>query len=483
MRHYREIVQLATPIAGIQLAQVALTSTDLLMMGLINVEAVAAGGLAILLYNQIRTMCVGMVTSVGNLVAASVARSEKRTGSPIPDAISAEEVKDLLRASLLLGMIVSLCAGTILLIAGQLLAFAGQDVGVTSLAKPILATLAPGLLPMLWLNVLRQFSVGMRRAGSLLTVTIVSIGVNALLDAAFVYGWLGIPRMGLAGIGLATTSVQGWTFIVYLRMIRRDRVLRPLLALDGWNAPWSTVVLIARTGTPIALTYGSEAAITSIATVFMGTFGPVALAASNIVNQLAYLAYQLNIGLSQGSSILVSRAMSKGEHSEIAAIARQTLAISASLMFLLGLLYIFVPQVVLRPFLGMHADPSVTAAASILLWFAIAHQLLKGSQNICIGLLRGLGNTKTGLISALVGYWLVGIPAMALLAFGAGRKGPGVWSGLCVGFGVTSILLWQRFRRDLSAARRRKDEPTYHHQLIKREAGSADAHAHQKIPS
>ncbi|WP_354343169.1 MATE family efflux transporter [Phyllobacterium ifriqiyense] len=452
-RQYKEILDLAAPIAGIQFAQVALTSTDLLMMGFISVQAVAAGGLSLLLYNQLRTMCVGMVTGVGNLIAASVGRSEKRTGTSAIDDVATDEIRDLLCASMLIATIAATIAGVTLVIFSQILTFLGQATAVATLAKPIMLTLAPGLLPMLWLNVLRQFAVGMRRAGSLLTVTIISIAVNAGLNLIFIYGWLGIPPLGLAGIGLATTLVQAWTFLVYLRTVRRDDALRPLLALDGWRARPATLAIITRMGMPITLTYGSEAAITSIATVFMGTFGPLALAASNIVNQLAYIVYQLNIGLSQGSSILVSRTVSKGQADQVSAIARRTFAISFGAMAIIGLVYVFLPEIVLLPFLGGRADPSLFGVAATLLWFAIAHQIFKGSQNICVGLLRGLGKTKVALFNTLVGYWLIGIPTMVLCAYGFGWGSYGIWFGLCLGFGSTSILLWWRFIAELNTAR------------------------------
>lgn len=449
-KHYRDIITLAAPIAGIQFAQVALTSTDLLMMGLLGLEAVAAGGLAMLLYNQLRTMCVGMVTSVGNMVAAAVGRGEKRTGTTAIDVAATEEVKDILRAAMLLATLSALAAGGLLILFGYFLTYLGQAQSVVELAKPIMLSLAPGLLPMVWLNVLRQFAVGMRRAGSLLMVTVISIAVNGLLNAAFIYGWLGIPMLGLAGIGLSTTLVQLWTFVVYLRMVGKDEKLQTLLAFDAWNANWQTVSKIAKMGIPISLTYGSEAAITSIATVLMGTFGPVALAASNVVNQLAYIVYQLNIGLSHGSSILVSRTLGKGDVDEIGKVAARTFTISFGIMTLIGMMYILLPDLVLRPFLSADADPSVTSLAAILLWFAIAHQFLKGSQNICIGLLRGLGNTKAGLINTLIGYWGVGIPCMFICGYLLGWGGQGVWFGLCLGFGVTSLLLWWHF---LSALR------------------------------
>ena len=62
----RQLAALAVPIALTQLAQVALTTTDTLMMGLIGTTALAAGGLAIVLFNQVRTMGAGLVTAIGN---------------------------------------------------------------------------------------------------------------------------------------------------------------------------------------------------------------------------------------------------------------------------------------------------------------------------------------------------------------------------------------------------------------------------------
>lgn len=447
---YRAILALAAPIAGIQLAQVALTTVDLAMMGFLGIAAVAAGGLALLLYNQLRTMCVGMVTGVGNLVAAAAGRGEKRTGGAELDDAARAEIHGYLRAALFVATVTSVAGALALVALGYALRWMGQDAAVLELARPIIWTLAPGLVPMLWLNVLRQFAVGMRRAGSLLRVTLWSVGVNALLDALFVFGWFGVPALGLAGIGLATTLVQCWTCAVYLRSVRRDPVLGALLSLRAWQADRATVVRIVRMGTPIALTYGAEAAITSIATVLMGGFGAVALAASNIVNQLAYIVYQVNIGLSQGSSILVSRTVVQGDRDAVAAIARRTFTIGFTFMTAVGLLYVLAPRIVLIPFLGTHRDDTaVIAAASTLLWFAIVQQYCKGSQNLCVGLLRGIGNTKAGMQSTLLGYFALGVPAMAVFGIALGWHGPGVWFGLCLGFGATAVLVQRKFRRGL----------------------------------
>ncbi|GAA5059499.1 MATE family efflux transporter [Nocardia callitridis] len=449
---YRAILALAAPIAGIQLAQVALTTVDLAMMGLLGIAAVAAGGLALLLYNQLRTMCVGMVTGVGNLIAEAAGRGEQRTGGE-PDEQARTEIRGYAKAALAVATVTAVLGAMLLIGLGYALRWFGQDPEVLALARPILWTLAPGLIPMLWLNVLRQFAVGLRRAGSLLRVTLLSVGVNALLNAVFIFGWLGIPKLGLAGIGLATTLVQLWTFGTYLLTVRRDPVLGDLLSIRAWEADRATMARIVRMGTPISLTYGAEAAITSIAAVLMGGFGPAVLAASNIVNQLAYIVYQFNIGLSQGSSILVSRTVGQGDWPSVRAIARRTFVIGFTFMSVVGVAYVLFPSVVLAPFLGSHHDDAaVLAAASTLLWFAIVQQYCKGSQNLCIGLLRGIGNTKAGMQSTLIGYFAIGVPAMAVFGLWLDWRGPGIWLGLCLGFGATSALVWRKFARRLAEA-------------------------------
>ncbi|HZZ46481.1 MAG TPA: MATE family efflux transporter [Pseudonocardia sp.] len=457
---YRPLIAVASPIAGIQLAQVALTTTDLIMMGSLSISAIAAGGLAVTLYNQLRTMCVGVVTSVGNLVAGTVGRGEQRSGRTDLDEDTGSAVTSICRSSFLVATLVGALGALLLVGLSWALSLFGQNPAILALSRPTMWALAPGLIPMLWLNVLRQFAVGMRRPGSLLGVTIVSVALNAVLDGGFVYGWLGMPILGLPGVGLATTLVQAANFVAFLLILRRDRVLAKLLSLAAWRADIATVREILRLGIPISLTYGSEAGITSVATLFMGGFGPVALAAHNVVNQLAYIVYQFNIGISQGSSILVSRAIGLGNRDEAAHVARRALTLGAAVMTLAAIVYLSIPRWVLEIFLDRHPSPAVVAAASVLLFFGIAQQYCKGTQNIAVGLLRGLGNTRVGFHMTLIGYWAIGTPAMIGFGYGLHLGGPGVWLGLCIGFGATAVLLLYRFRSDLRALRQKTLSPS-----------------------
>lgn len=450
MRAGRQITALAAPIAGVQFAQVALTATDLAMMGLIGVPAIAGGGLALAWYDMMRTTCVGAVTAVGNLVATAASAGEARGGADGLDAAARAELHRITRSSFLVATAAAVLLGAALIALGYILPLVGVDQDALALARPMMIAMAPGLVPMVWLNVLRQFAVGMRRPGSLLAVSVVSIAVNAALDIAFIRGLAGFPKLGLAGIGLATTLVQLLVVVVFYLVLRRDDRLAPLLAIDGWNADIATARRIVGLGVPISLTYGSEAGFTSLAAVVMGVFGAVALAAFNVVTQLTRIAFQISIGLSHASSILISRMAGRGDRKRVQHIAAAALLLGAITTVTIGVLYLTAPNWVLRPFLDPAAASATVLLAKLFLLFAIAQQMVEFTQNIAIGLLRGLGNTATGVRATAIGYWVIGLPIMLLLAFAAGLPGPGVWIGLSTGFAATTALLLRTFHRDLA---------------------------------
>lgn len=76
-------------------------------------------------------------------------------------------------------------------------------------------------------------------------------------------------------------------------------------------------------------------------------------------------------------------------------------------MAVVGLVYVTVPGLVLAPFFDSGDDRAVEIATQLLLVAAVL-QFFDCTQNIGIGLLRGLDDTKGGFRVTLVGYWLVG---------------------------------------------------------------------------
>ncbi|MFF6807494.1 MATE family efflux transporter [Streptomyces sp. NPDC012616] len=436
----RALGALAVPLALTQLAQVALTTTDTVMMGLLGTEALAAGGLAMVIFNQLRTMGVGLVTAVGNQIAAAGARAE----SGASDA--EEDIRDLVRASLLLSTLAGIAGAVLMVLIGHAVVRLGQDPDVVDAAKPVLYLMAPGLVPCLWFQAIRQFTVGMRRPQALLRITVASIALNAGLNWALIHGTWFFPKLGLPGIGLATSSVYALTCLALYVSARRDPRLAPLLSLNVWKTRPATLRRLVGLGTPIAATYGSEAGFFSVVALLVGSFGTAALAAHTAVNQLVYLVFQIAVGLSHAASIGVSRELALRDLTAARRLKTTALAYAVAVMAVVALIYTTMPRLVLAPFFDT-GDRAATDLATKLLLVAAVLQFFDCAQNIGVGLLRGLDDTKGGFRVTLVGYWLVGLPAAALLGFATGWDTVGIWLGLLAGLATTAVLLLRRFDR------------------------------------
>ncbi|WP_327110138.1 MATE family efflux transporter [Nocardia sp. NBC_01730] len=434
----RQLTALATPIALTQLAQIAVSTTNIALMGTLGVRQVAAGGLAIVLFNQIRTMCVGLITASGNQIATAVSAAGKRGEAPD------REIRDLLRSSFLIATLAGIAGGVVLIGLGWALRLLGQDPGVLADARPLMTALAPGLLPCLWFQVLRQYTVGMQRPQALLLVTLGSVVLNLLLALGFIHGKAGLPALGLTGIGVSTSLVFLITFGVFWAMVWRDDQLGRTLPIRPLPVRPATVRAELKLGAPIALTYGSEAGMFSALALVMGSIGPAALAAHNVVYQIIYIVFQVAIGLSHGASILVSHAVARDEFGQARALARLALRHTAVVAAVTGAVYVIAPDLVLRPFLDS-SDTDTIRIAHTLLLIGIVLQFFDAAQNIGTGLLRGLKATNAGFRLSLIGYWGVGLPVALLLAFPVGLGAAGVWWGLTAGLATTAILMLRRY--------------------------------------
>ncbi|MGW0547482.1 MATE family efflux transporter [Streptomyces altiplanensis] len=457
LRDSRALAALAVPLVLTQLAQVALTTTDTVMMGMLGTRELAAGGLALVIFNQLRTMGVGLVTSVGNQIAAAAARAEQATADAasrgVPDGRTEErreDVRAVVRASLAVATLAGAAGAVLMILIGQVLVRLGQDAAVVELTRTMLLALAPGLLPCLWFQAVRQFTVGMRRPQALLQITIASIAVNAGLNWVLIHGTWGLPQLGLTGIGVATSTVHLLSFVALYVSAKRDGELAPLLTLNAAKADPATVRRLLGLGVPIAATYGSEAGFFSVTALMAGAFGPAALAAHTAVNQLVYIVFQVAVGLSHAASIHVSRELALGRSDDARRIKNTALACAAAVMAVVGAVYLTVPRLVLRPFLDSGSDQALAIATQLLVVTAFL-QFFDCAQNIGVGLLRGLDDTKSGFRITLIGYWAVGLPAAWLLAHPLGLDTLGIWLGLLTGLATTAALLLRRYSSSLAA--------------------------------
>jgi MATE family multidrug resistance protein len=102
-----------------------------------------------------------------------------------------------------------------------------------------------------------------------------------------------------------------------------------------------------------------------------------------------------------------------------------------------------------RLLIGLFTDQeAVLTVATSLLFIAAIFQMFDGLQIVATGVLRGLGDTRTPMITNLAGHWGVGLPVGYSLCFVYGFGVYGLWVGLSTGLIIAgAILVWVWHRR------------------------------------
>ncbi|MFV3335252.1 NorM family multidrug efflux MATE transporter [Pseudomonas sp. NY15437] len=444
-RPYRDelaaILRLAGPLIAAQLAYVAMVFTDTVMMGKLGREALASGGLGASTYALVSTFCVGVVAATGNLVAI-------RHG-----AKDARGVVQATQAGLWIGGALAMLAGLLLWNLGPILIAFGQApqtvAGTMSFLHSIVFAL-PGYMAFM---VLRGFTSAIERPGPVMAISLIGALANLALNYAFIEGLFGLPRLGLAGIGMVTAVVMNALPVIFALYLRWHRAYAPYPLLAGLSTPDLKVIGESlRLGISIGGTYAVESGMFTVATLCMGVIGSTALAAHQIAIQSVYVAFMVPMGISYAVTFRIGQHYGAGRLVEARRAGRLGIGVGASGMFAFAALFWLAPELVIGLFID-HRDPAnreVAQLAVSLLAIAAWFELFDGTQCIAMGAIRGLKDARTTFFVGLAGYWLVGVPMALLLTFPLGWGPSGVWWGLASGLACAAIGLTLAFEAKTS---------------------------------
>jgi len=437
----REIVatlRLAGPLVFTQLAMVSINTTDIVMMGWLGPQELAAGALGLNVYFPLFLFGMGIATVVAPMTAQALGgrdfRGVRRT------------VRQGFWLSLLFGALFTLAIwhGRLFLLA------TGQDPDIALLAQDYLQAAAWALIPSLWFIVLRCFVTAHSRPRSVLVITLLALVANAIGNYGLMFGNFGLPRWELMGAGVTTSVVSALMFATLLGYVSWDRRFRRYYILVRfWRPDWARFRELFRIGVPIGLTIVAEAGLFSAAAFLMGRISIEALAAHAIALQCAAVAFMVPLGIGQAAVVRVGLAAGAGSHEGVTRAGWSALVAGTLFMACSALAFWFAGEFLVGLFLDAAVPenrPVIDLAVAFLV-IAALFQLFDGGQVIGVHMLRGLKDTTVPMWLAIGGYWAVGFVASVVLAFPLGLGGRGVWIGLAFGLAFVAFAAIWRFHR------------------------------------
>jgi multidrug resistance protein, MATE family len=238
-------------------------------------------------------------------------------------------------------------------------------------------------------------------------------------------------------------------------------LLLTIIAHDRWRPhdiqaaviTMSSLRRLVQLGFPAASTVALEVGVFAAATALAGQLAPVSAASHQIALNIAAISFMIPLGLASAGAVRVGHALGASDPPRAAAAGWTAILLGVAFTAAAALLFLAAPRVLIGLF---SRDEAVLAVGSSLLFVAAVFQLFDGLQGVATGVLRGLGDTRTPMVTNLAAHWCFGLPVGYSLCFMFGFGVIGLWIGLSIGLiiaGVVLVWFWSRRIHDLQLHR------------------------------
>ena len=431
-----QTVRLALPMALTQLGQIVMMTTDLVLIGRLGDEALAAAALAHTVLFAAFTLGMGIVAAVAPLAAQAFGARRPRM------------VRRALRVGLWAAVILGVPMTLVQFQGEDILVGLGQNPHSAALAGRYLAGMAWAIIPAWAFIAVRNFMGAVNRPEPALWITLAAIPANAALAFFLIYGAFGVPGLDLFGAGLATALIDAGMCLAAIGIACRRRPFRKYRVLGRlWRPDWRLLGKLLVVGLPISGALLLEFGLFAAAALLMGRISTSAVAAHQIALQVAALLYMVPLGIALAATVRVGQAAGRRDPIGTRRAGFVAIAVAAGFMAAMTLIVGATRRAIPELFLGAEQARSAATMelAATLLALGASFFISDGVQAATGGALRGLNDTRMPLVTAALSYWIVGFVGCVWLGFKMELGAVGVWIGLSLGTAVYAALLVWRF--------------------------------------
>ena len=409
---YARVGALTWPIILQNLLSAAVTSADVVMLNFVGQAHISAVSLAGQYATVLFMVYYGLGTGTIMLCSQYYGKGDLRAIAVV-EGIA-------LRFSLLISSLAALAAFTI---PRQMMRLFTPDpelisIGAEYLRRISVAYLCWGITE-IYLSVLR--SVGRVRIATVINT--VAFTTNLFLNAVFIFGLFGAPRLGAKGVALATSISRLGSLMLCLIVSShsKDVKLKPSYLFLSNKLLFRDFLKMAMPALVNDVSWGTAFSMYS---VIIGQFlGSDMVAANSFVSQVRNLATVLCFSVASGGSILLGHLIGDNHLEDADRAAKATMRLTV-LSALVGSVLILLTM---RPVLAF-ARLTDTGKKYLRVMLLINSYYVVGSAvntTLIAGVFRAGGDSRFGMICDTIDMWGYAIPLGFLSA--AVLKLPPLW--------------------------------------------------------
>lgn len=401
---YRSMARLAIPIVLQNLVTTAVSSADVIMLGFVGQDALATGSLASQIMFILNLVYAGISSGVIMLAAQYWGKEDTPT------------IERIMGIGMRLSILVSAVFFVMAFVFPSLLmrVFTNEEALIIT-GIPYLRIVS---FSYLFMSISQVYLCTMRSIERVAFATAANgsaLVLNILLNAVFIFGLFGAPRLGIVGVALATSMARGIELLICLTDNLHSQTIH-FRVQTLWEHNKVLFSDFLKYSLPA---FGNEVVwgvAFSMYSVIMGHLGSDIVAANAVVVVARNLGTVACFGIANAGTILLGKSIG-ASHSDT--VIKADTSRFCRLTFIAGLFGGIVIFLLKPLFLNM-ADLTPTARGYLnIMLFINMYYILGQAMNTALiyGVFRSGGDSRWGFICDVIDMWVYAVPLGFIVAF------------------------------------------------------------------
>ncbi len=400
---YPRILKLMIPIVIQNLLSAAVSSADVVMLNYVGQSSISAVSLAANYASILFMVYYGLGTGASML-------SAQYWGKKDMQAIRAIE-----GIALRFSIVISLCFSALALFAPHLMMklFTNDteliEIGAGYLRVMAVTYLCWGVIEV-YLSILRSIN----RVTTAMLLNILAFTLNIFLNAVFIFGLFGAPKLGAVGVAIATAASRVIELIgcILVSLFNKDIKLNPAYIFIHNKLLLKDFIHLSLPALGNDISWGVAFSMYS---VILGHMGNDAVAANSLVVVVRNFGTVLCFGTASAGGILLGNVMGEGKMESAKVYASKLIRLTVVTGAVGGVLIL-----IATPFVLHFAALSETASGYLKYMLLINTVYVMGAAvntTLIAGVFRAGGDSRFGFICDTIDMWCYAVPLGFFAAF------------------------------------------------------------------
>lgn len=286
---YQDLSKLALPIIIQNLLSTAIGTADTLMLNVVGQNEMAAVSLANQVYFILNLFFVGLNGGTGILMAQYLGKKQ------------ADKVSDIFSMAFrMAGIVCVIFSGLTFFCPEILMMLLTNDATLISLGCDYLRIAGVSYLVLCFIEPYLITLKTSKQSGKSMLISSFTLCLNFFLNAVFIFGIGGVPKLGIKGVALATLIARLAELAICFVDFRKSKMVR-----CSWSSERSLWKKFFEVSSPMALQGFAWGGAMAVMSAIMGHLGADVVAANSVASVIQSIATVACFGLADAGAILL----------------------------------------------------------------------------------------------------------------------------------------------------------------------------------